>query len=164
MYQRYPASSEPPLEPVRPEPPGSVRTAVKFMYAGAALSTIWLIIGLASANSVKTAIEKAYPHYTAAHVHSLEVASVVTGALIEAIAIGLWIWMARANAAGHSYARIVGTVLFALNTLGLVAFFARPYYSIGVVFNLLVWLAGLGAVVFLWRQESGLYFAPRQPR
>ena len=164
MYQRYPTSSEPPLEPVRPEPPGSVRTAVKFMYGGAALSAVWLVIGLASANSVKTAIEKAYPHYTAAHVHSLEMASVATGVVIEAIAIALWIWMARASAAGHAYARIVSTVLFALNTLGLVAFFARPYYSIGVVFNLLIWVAGLGAVVLLWRRDSGPYFAPRQVR
>lgn len=164
MYQRYPASAEPPLQPVRPEPPTTVRNAVKFMYAGAALSTIWLIIGLASANSVKTAIKKAYPHYTAAHVHSLEVASVVSGAVIEAIAVALWIWMARASAAGHAYARIAGTAFFTLNTLGLVAFFARPYYNIGVVFNVLIWLAGLGAVVLMWRKESGPYFSPGRLR
>jgi hypothetical protein len=163
MYQRYPASSEPPATPVRPEPPSSVRTAVKFMYAGATLSAVGLIIGLASASAVKKAIEKAYPHYTAAHVHSLEVASIVTGAVVGLLSIGLWIWMARANAAGHNYARIVGTALFGLNTLALVAFFSRPNYSIGVIFNVLVWLAGLGAIVMLWRPESGPYFGQNRP-
>jgi hypothetical protein len=47
--------------------------------------------------------------------------------------------------------------------LFLVLSLARPHASLGLVFNLLVWLAGLGAVIMLWRSESSAYFSqPRQ--
>ena len=162
MYQRYPSSGQTP-EPQRPPAPNSVQTAVKLMYAGAALSFIELIAGLATIGSAKAAIIKAYPHYTASQVHSLEVASVLIGVLVQVIAIALWLWMARASAGGRNYARVIGTVLFGLNALFLLTSLARPHASLGFVFNLLVWLAGLGAVIMLWRRESAPYFSPPRP-
>ena len=162
MYQPYPTSGEQPPEPQRPPIPTSVQNAVKFMYAGAALSLIELVVGLATIGSLKTAIEqagrRAGKHYTASQIHSLEVTSVIFAVIIGVIAIGLWLWMARANQAGRSWARITGTVFFGLNTLFLVLSLARPHASLGLIFNLLVWLAGLGAVIMLWRKESGEYF------
>jgi hypothetical protein len=164
MYQPYPTSGET-NAPERPSAPASVQTAVKFMYAGAALSLIELVVGLATIGSLRSAIitagNKAGKHYTATQIHSLEVASVIFGVVAGVIAIGLWVWMARASASGHSYARIVGTVLFALNTLFIFIDLARPHVGFGLVLNLLVWLAGLGAVVMLWRRDSGPYFAKR---
>jgi hypothetical protein len=96
-------------------------------------------------------------------VHSLEITSVVFAVIVGIIAIGLWLWMARANQAGRSWARITGTVFFGLNTLFLFLSLARPHASVGLIFNLLVWLAGLGAVIMLWRKESAPYFSPRTP-
>jgi len=162
MYQRYPSSGQAP-EPQRPPAPNSVQTAVKLMYAGAALTVIWLIVSLATIGSLKTAIIQRYPHYTPSQVHTAEVASVIGLVLELVIAIGLWLWMARASAAGRNYARITGTVLFGLNTLGLLLGLARPHASVGLVFYLLVWLAGLGAVIMLWRRESAPYFSPPRP-
>lgn len=166
MYQPYPSSGQqPPDETQRPPIPNSVQTAVKFMYAGAALSAIELIVGLATIGSLKRAIQqagqRAGKHYTPTQVHQLEVTSVVFAVIVGVIAIGLWIWMARANQAGHSYARITGTVFFGLSTLFLFLSLARPHVGVGLIFNLLVWLAGLGAVILLWRKESGPYFSPR---
>jgi hypothetical protein len=135
------------------------------MYAGAALSLIELIVGLATIGSLKQAIQqagqRAGKHYTPTQVHQLEVTSVVFAVIVGVVAIGLWIWMARANQAGHSYARITGTVFFGLSTLFLFLSLARPHVGVGLIFNLLVWLAGLGAVILLWRKESGPYFSPR---
>lgn len=162
MYQPYPSSGQAP-PPTRPPMPTSVQTAVRLMYVGAGLSFIELLVGLATISSVKSAIKKAYPHYTASQVHSLEVTSVGVGVLVGLISIGLWLWMARASANGRNYARIAGTVFFGLNSLFLVLSLARPHASLGLVFNLLVWLAGLGAVIMLWRSDSGAYFSqPRQ--
>jgi hypothetical protein len=158
-YQPYPTSGqvpEPPQE--RPPAPNSVQTAVKLMYAGAALSLIELIVSLATITSLKSAILKKFPNYTSSQVHSAEVA-IVAGVVIEAvIAIGLWLWMARANAAGRNYARITGTVLFVVYTLFLLLDLRRPSVGIGLIFAVLVWLAGLGAVIMLWRRESSEYF------
>jgi hypothetical protein len=160
-YEQYPTVAEPPQPPQPGEAPAPVRNAVKFMYAGAALSAIEMIIGLATIGSIKSAIEKAYPKDTPSQVHSLEVSSIVLAVIVGLISIGLWVWMARACGSGHSYGRIVGTVLFALNTIFLLLDFARPHASLGLVLNVLVWLCGLGAVIFLWNRESTAYFKPQ---
>ncbi len=167
MYQSYPTSGQQPPEPQRPLIPSSVQNAVRLMYAGAAFSFLELVVGLATIGSLKRAIEqagqRAGKHYTPTQLHQLEVTSIVLGVIVGVIAIGLWLWMARANQAGHSYARITGTVFFGLNTLFLFLSLARPHASVGLIFNLLVWLAGLGAVILLWRKESSVYFSPRTP-
>ena len=52
MYQPYPSSGQP-TEPRRPPARGPARTAVKLMYAGAAISIVPLIIALASIGDTK---------------------------------------------------------------------------------------------------------------
>jgi hypothetical protein len=163
MYQPYPSSGQAPAPQQQPPAPSSVQTAVRLMYVGAALSFIELVVGLATISSVKSAIIKAYPRYTASQVHSLEVASIAIGVLVGVIAIALWLWMARACAAGRNYARVTGTVFFGLNTLFLLLSLARPHAGLGLVFNVLVWLAGLGAVIMLWRRESAPWFSQPRP-
>jgi hypothetical protein len=66
----------------------------------------------------------------------------------------LWVWMAWANNKGSSWARIVATGLFALNTISLIVGAAGA--SIAIIFVALGWLAGV-AVVLLWRQETTAY-------
>lgn len=162
MYQPHPSSGQMP-EQQRPPMPSSVQTAVRLMYAGAALTFIELVVGLATIGGLRSRIVQHYPHYTAGQVHTAEVVTVVSLVLEAVVAIGLWLWMARASAAGHNYARITGTVLFGLNTLFLLLSLRGAQAGVGLVFYVLVWLAGLGAVIMLWRRESGAYFSqPRQ--
>jgi len=85
----------------------------------------------------------------------------VVAILVGIIAIALWLWMARANQAGRNWARITGTVFFGLNTLFLLLSLVRPHASLALIFNILVWLVGLGAVIMLWRKESAPYFNPQ---
>jgi len=147
--------------------PNSVLTAVRLMYAGAALSFIELVVFLSTLGGLKRVIQdagvRAHKHYTPAQLHSLEVSFVIQSVIIGLVAIALWIWMARANAAGHRYARITGTVLFGLNTLSLLLSLVQPHAGLALLLFVLVWLAGLGAVIMLWRRESGPYFSPRTP-
>src|SRR5262249_59378242 len=80
------------------------------------------------------------------------------------LGIGLWIWMAMANKAGKSWARIMASVLFGLNTLFLFTGFTRPSPLGSRLVMILIWLIGLGTVLFLWRNESSQYFeAGRNP-
>jgi hypothetical protein len=158
MYQPYPSGSQMP-EPQRAAPPPPVLMAVKLMYVGAGLSAIGIVLTLVTIGSLKAAILKKHPLYTTSQVHSFQtaaVASVVVGGLI---AVGLWILMARANGAGKSWARIVASVLFGINTLDLLATAVQAHAAASLAFGALVWLAGLGAVVLLWRGESSQYFA-----
>ena len=75
------------------------------------------------------------------------------------IGVGLWLWMARTNGAGKSWARVVASVLFALNTLSVLTSIARPSAAVTRIFGLLVWLVGLGAIVLLWQRDSSEYFS-----
>ena len=163
MYESYP-SVPPEAEPARAEPPASVRNAVRLMYAGAALSAIVVIVSLLTIGSLKANILSHYPHYTAAQVHTAEVAGVITSIIGGLLAIGLWLWMAQANGRGRSWARIVAAVFFGINTLDLIASFARVHAVGTLIVGILVWLVGLGAIVFLFSKESGAYFAAQRSR
>ena len=52
MYQSYPSAGQAP-EPVRPGPPPSVVMAVRLMYAGAVVSALSLIVGLAAKGVIR---------------------------------------------------------------------------------------------------------------
>jgi hypothetical protein len=159
-YQPYPTSGPDQLPQQRPAAPPSIRTAVKLMYVGAALSALEFIVGLATVGSLKQDIIKASSkHLTAAQLHTAQVVGIATIVVLGLIGIGLWLWMARANGAGKSWARIVAAVLFALNTLGLLSAVARPNAAGTKIFDVLGWLVGLGVTVFLWRRDSSEYYA-----
>src|ERR1700735_272175 len=157
MYQPYPSGGQEPV-PQQATAPPSVQTAVRFMYAGAALSAIGLILGVATAHSLRHAILVKYPHYTTSQLHAAEVVAVVAVVIGGLLALGLWILMAWANGKGKSWARIISSVLFAISTLDLLTTVARPHSIVSLLFGVLVWLAGLGAIVLLWRKESSAYF------
>lgn len=147
----------------RPPVPQSVLNAVKFMYAGAAVSAVEIVISLTTIGGLKSAIEKAYPKYTATQVHSTEVASIAGLVISGLIGVGLWILMARLNQSGRSWARIVASVLFGINTLELLTTVLRPGTAtiLGVAFAVVLWVIGLGAIMFLWRRESSDFFQPK---
>jgi ABC-type transport system involved in cytochrome bd biosynthesis fused ATPase/permease subunit len=157
MYQPYPTSGQEPV-PQRPEPPAPILTAVKLMYVGAALSAIELIVSVATVHSLRSAILKDFPRYTAHQVHTAEVGLVVVAVLEGLIAIGLWLWMARANRAGKNWARIVSSILFAFSTLSFFVSLSRAHSAITLLFAGIVWLVGLGAIVLIWRRDSSAYY------
>jgi hypothetical protein len=131
------------------------------MYAGAAVSTVSLIISVANFGGTKDAIKKARPSLTAAQVNQLNTFIITLAIVSGVIGIALWLWMARANSQGRNWARVVSTVLFGLATLDLFGVVSQPATLIGLVFPILTWLIGLGAVILLWRKESTAFFKPQ---
>ena len=161
MYQPYPSAGRTP-EPVRPEPPQSVLTAVKLMYAGAVVSAIGFVVTLLTLGNIRSAVHRANPSWTPTQLDNFEKFFVVVSVVSGVIGIGLWIGMALANRAGQGWARIVATVLFAIYTLFLLFGLSRAGVAGGALVSLLIWLIGLGTIIMLWRRESSDYFnAPR---
>ena len=160
MVQRYPSSGKP-VELERPPAPPSVVNAVKLMYVGAAVSTVSLIISLADIGGIKTAIKKAKPTWTATQINQYDRFIVSLAIVSGLIGVALWLWMSWANKNGKSWARIVSTVLFCLATLDLVGVFGQPSTAIALIFPVLTWLVGLGAVFFLWRPDATAFFKPQ---
>ena len=167
-YQPYPTGGGSNQMTERPPAPQSIQNAVKLMYVGAGLSAVSLIVGLLTVNSLKNAIQTANrtaaKPLTASQLHTAEAVGIASIVVFGLLGIGLWLWMARANGRGKSWARVVASVLFGLNTLGLLSVIARPNASLTKIFDVLVWLVGLGAIVFLYRRDSSEYFAQNRFR
>jgi hypothetical protein len=119
---------------------------------------IALIVALLTTSSLKAAILKAHPAYTAAQVHTAEDSRTVSLVIGAVITIGLWLWMAWANGHGRSWARTVSAVLFGINTLDLIISFALVHAAASMIVGLLVWLVGLAAIELLFRRESGPFY------
>ena len=169
MYQPYPSSGQP-AGPLRPPAPAPVLTAVKLMYAGAAVSTVTLIIvaGLIIGGNKAGHLRWDGHTLTAAQLSHLKpviiTVTVVSGLVVPAV----WLWMARANGQGRNWARILSTVLFGLATLQLTGIYRTPVSHagfgvevLGLILPGLAWLVGLAAVWLLWRPASSAFFKPQ---
>ena len=130
-------------------------TAVRLMYAGAAYALVWAIGTIAVAASiVKTATRPSTDHRLAG--------AVTLAVLLGAVEIALWLAIARACRRGSSGARVAGTVLFALHTVGVLGVVASSQAGLGAAkaLTLIGWLIGLGAVVACGSARP----APSSPR
>ncbi len=160
MYQQYPGENDVPERTSAAAPP-SVIQAARVMYAGAALSLIAIVVNLVTFSSLRSAIVKASPALTTAQVNSAEHVAIgvsIAGGLIGA---ALWVWMAQSCRAGKSWARIVSSVLFGIDTLSVIASFARVTSGgAGRILSIVIWLIGLAAIILLWRRDSSAYFSP----
>jgi len=162
-YQAYPTGPGGNQMPAPAAQPPSIQMAVKLMYAGAILSIIGLVASLFSIGSLKSALAKASRSagkpFTPAQLHTAEIFGIATIIFLSVVGVALWLWMARANGAGRSWARIVAAVLFGLSTLSLGSSVARPNAVDTKIFGILGWLVGLAATVYLWRKDSSQFFA-----
>ena len=169
MYQPYPSSGRP-AEPLRPPAPAPALTAVKLMYAGAAVSAVELIIGLALIIvDIKAAARGRFLGHslTAPQMRPLIITVWIVFSLVV---IALWLWIARANGQGRNWARILSTVLFGLATLQLrnpqpqgspAGSGATVLYYGGTALFAAAWLVGAAAVWLLWRPASSAFFKPQ---
>jgi hypothetical protein len=165
-YQPYPSSGMT-VEPEQREAPPSVQKAVKLMYAGAAVSTVSLIVSvilpLASIAATKATLKKDHPNLTVSQVNQAFNAGIAVAILFGAVGAVLWLWMARANGRGKNWARITSSVFFLLETLSLLSILNAPSV-LGIVFTVALWVIGLGAIIYLWRGESSAFFKPPSNR
>jgi hypothetical protein len=139
--------------------PRTMVTAVRLMYAGAAYALIYAIGFVA----VVSAVIKHHPDGVLARHGLASIAiPVVLGSLVE---IALWLLIARGCMNRRKGARVTGTVLFGLHTLGALAVLANSNAGIGLAKGLTVisWLIACAAVVFLWRRASNVFFATPAP-
>ena len=135
--------------------PASMVTAVRLMYAGAAFALIWAI----GVVVVSASIVKHYPLASESGGHRLAGAATLA-ILLCAADIALWLGIARACRRGSSGARVAGTVLFAVHTVGVLGVVTSSQAGLGPakVLTLIGWLIALGAVMALWQPPSSAFF------
>jgi hypothetical protein len=164
MYQRFPGDAAQSGQPPAPaSAPQSVLRAVRVMYVGLAASLVGIIVDMTTLSSTRSAILKRNPSYTATQLNNaehLQIGLFIAGGLIGA---ALWLWMAQSCRAGKSWARVVSTVFFGIDTLSVLAGAAAAQGGgVSRVYGFIVWAIGLVAIILLWQRASSDYFrAPR---
>ena len=162
------------LRPSVPRSARTVRAAVRVMYAGAAVSTVNLIIFLAVIVEIKAYHAILGYHLTAAQVSQLNTLAIAVPVVLDLVPIALWLWMAQETGRGRNWARVLSTMLFGLATLSLTSVFPQPVINIsfvptvhisfvpalGAIVPVLTWLAGAASVWLLWRPASTPFFKP----
>ena len=150
----YPQPYQVGRAPLRPLP-DSVHNAVRLMYAGAAFTAVYAL-GVITVAS--TLIKKNPGHTTLPGVAVLVV-------LVSLVEIAVWLGLAQACRNGQNWARVTGTVLFGLHTLGFLAVLGNSHPGIGLAKLLtgISWLIGCAAVVFLWQRPSSAFFGTAAP-
>ena len=162
MYQAYPIGTAMP-ELDKPPVPSQVKNAIKAMYAGAAATVAGVVIEILTVNATKTAIQKRSPHLTASQLNSTEHALIIGSIVSGLIAVVAWLVIARACKSGQNWARITGTVLFGLATIDTIGSAISPVAGPVKAWWPVIWLAGLTAVILLWRPRSTDYFKGISP-
>jgi hypothetical protein len=185
MFKSFTAGDkQPPAKPERsgrsghpadqgsPAPPATVRRAVRFMQvgaAGSALSLIFSVIGSFSlkSNMMSADAAKLKDHQiTASQISSTATALIIYTIIVGLISIGLWLWMARTNEAGRSWARITASVLFGLWSIYTYSVIGELHGGVTITATLIVslvliialWVVGVATIFQLWRPASTAYF------
>ena len=144
-------------QPERQEPPQSIQRAVMLMYVGAGLEGLGLILNLIGVGRSGS--------------------NTSSGAVGSLIGICLWVWMARANKEGKSWARVTSTVFFGIDcllvllllvailvTLHSVSPSLKTLLLLSGLAGIVIWAVGLATIILLWRRESSEYYAAMNPR
>jgi hypothetical protein len=147
--------------------PPTVRKAVRFMLAGAAVTIVFALFQVIVEIVNRNALDNVGGKPPSSSQLAARLAFVIVG---YAIVTWIWVLMARLNRAGLTWARIAASVLFAIVTLelyivvdsikaGQVLTVADIIY---IVFLVGIWVAGVGAIAMLWRPQSSAYFKARK--
>ncbi len=148
--------------------PTSIRTAVRLMWAGAALSVVSLLVGLLSLGSIKNNIRDSLDDngsYTQSDLDTAYHVAVVTLIVVGIVGIAVWLWMARANGEGRRAARIIASVLGGLNILSFLLMLAQGQAtSIEVLFQAVSVVLAISILFLLWRRESTDFYNARSHR
>jgi hypothetical protein len=148
--------------PAEVEQPPPIRTAVRLMLVGAALSLLGLLLVPFETDTLRDAIEDSDGSLTASEVDTAVDVTVATIVVISLIGAGLWVWMAVKNGQGRSWARVVATILGGLNILSVLSGLVQGNTTPLSLALSLVTLA-LAAVILwlLYRPEASRFYDAR---
>jgi hypothetical protein len=142
------------------------------MLAGAAVSALSLIFTVIGAFSLKNDMMSANAQKLKLHqITESQISNAANGLIVYTIvvglfSVGLWVWMARMNEAGRSWARITASVFFALWSFYTYSIIAQLHGGVTITATLIVslilvlalWAIGLATIFQLWRSASTAYF------
>ena len=120
------------------------------------LSAIGIVVTLFQIDYIRDQIEDDNPSFTSSEVDSAVAVGIGFAVVIGLIGVGLWLWMASANGQGKSWARIVATVLGALNVVGAIFSLAvTPATAVSAVLTIVSLILAVVILVLLYLVFGG---------
>jgi hypothetical protein len=132
------------------------------MWVGAGLSALGILFTFFQTDAIRDQIEDDNPSLTSSEVDSAVAVGIGFAVVVGLIGVGLWLWMASANGKGKSWARIVATVLGALNVVGAIFSLAvSPPTVLSAVLTIVSLVLAVVILVLLYRPESSRFYEAR---
>lgn len=145
-----------------PDPPPSLATAVKGMYVGAALSAIGILVSLTQRDAIRDQLAEDDSSLTQDELDTAVNVGMAFSVILGVVVVGLWIWMARSNERGQTWARTTATVLGALNILSLLGSLAMGQTTaVSALVGALSLILAAGILYLLYRPDSSEYYRAR---
>jgi len=146
-------------QPAAAEQPQSIVTAVRLMYAGAALQVVGIIFTLLQRDEIRDKIIENNKDFSKDEVDSALAAGMGFAVVIGLIGAGLWVWMAYTNGQGKTWARTTATVFGGLNVLfTLLGLAMGQSTALSMVLSLIGLALAVTILVLLYRPESNHYY------
>jgi hypothetical protein len=149
--------------PDDPSLPVTMRRAVRFMLAGAAISFAYGLFAI-----IVTAASRSSLDLNGKPITSSQFRGAILGDLIQYVIVFtlLWLLTARFNRMGLKWARIVASALFAIWTFEMFNVVDSLHGGqvingvniIALVLLLASWGVGVGAIAMLWRSDSTAFY------
>jgi uncharacterized membrane protein len=139
-------------------------SAVWLMCAGAAVSLAGAIADIATRNELRAVIART--PVAGNLIGTVTTATFTQAAAVNLVGVVLFLLMARWTGKGSITARTLACVLFGMRTVAVLIgpgeLSALSPWPVAVrVLTVLGWLAGLGAIVFLWQKPSTAFMKAR---
>jgi hypothetical protein len=156
-------SSDPAQEPdqhddrrLAPQAPPSILAAFRLMYVGALLQGLGLVFTWLTRDQLRNTVAE-QQNVSGEELDSAYNITLGGGITINLLAIAMWLWMAHANRHGFSWARIVATVLGALN-IAFTLYWLSQASGLSVVVQLITIAMGATVLFLLYRPDSSAYY------
>lgn len=144
-------------ESIPPRGPQSLLAAVKLMYVGAGLQALSIAYTFAARVQLRDQIAAQQPSLTSGEVEHALNFHLMSVAVIDVLAIAMWIWMAQVNRAGLEWARIVATVLAPLN-IAFTLFSLSQAVGAMIVVRLVIIALSAAILFLLYQPDSTVYY------
>jgi hypothetical protein len=145
------------LGPGRSSPPRAVTSAMRLMRMGAATEIAGLVIAVATASSVESAMLRHHLSFLAVHWHDL----LLFIELGVPVPVSLWLWLAWANGRGYRWARSAFAGVFGVYTLivlSKLAVGAATYAPADLLVVGVQWAIGLAVVLLIFSRSAGSFY------
>jgi hypothetical protein len=127
------------------------------MYVGAGLQALALVFNFAARVELRDQIAEEQPDLTADQVERAMNVQLMSVAIVDILAIAMWIWMAQTNQRGLEWARIVATVLGPLN-IAFTVFSLSQSAGVAIVVRFLTIALSAAILFLLYRRDSTAYY------